>query len=71
MTEAVVDGVMYIVEEGRPINLHMVEIMTMQQKMGTYSRFVNGIVLDHGTRNLVMPNSLTNYHIMTCNVNFE
>mmetsp|Transcript_23203 Transcript_23203/g.46309 ORF Transcript_23203/g.46309 Transcript_23203/m.46309 type:complete len:540 (+) Transcript_23203:127-1746(+) len=71
MTEAVVDGVMCVAEEGRPIDLHMVEIMAMQQKMGTDSRFVNGIVLDHGARHPDMPTSLTNCHIMTCNVTFE
>ena len=49
----------------------MVEIMTMQRKMGTDSRFVNGIVLDHGGRHPDMPKVLNNCHIMTCNVTFE
>jgi len=45
--------------------------MTMQRKMGTDSRFVNGLVLDHGGRHPDMPKSLRNCHVMTCNVTFE
>jgi len=55
----------------RPIDLNMVEIMTMQRQMGTDSRFVNGLVLDHGGRHPDMPKVLNNCHIMTCNVTFE
>jgi len=61
MTEAVVDGVMCVAEEERPIDLHRWK----------YSRFVNGVVLDNGARHLDMANSLTYRHIMTCNVTFE
>jgi len=48
-----------------------VEVMTMQRKMGTDSRFVNGLVLDHGGRHPDMPKELRNCHVMTCNVTFE
>jgi len=81
ITDAVVDAIQCIYpaaedgteneEQARPIDLNMVEIMTMQRKMGTDSRFVNGIVLDHGGRHPDMPTVLTNCHIMTCNVTFE
>jgi len=86
MTDAVVDAIQCIspdpevvgddeqkVEEplSMPIDLNMVEVMTMQRKMGTDSKFVNGIVLDHGGRHPDMPKVLTNCHIMTCNVTFE
>jgi len=79
MTEAVVDSIRCVApekEEGSedaalPIDLNMIEIMTMEQKMGTDSRFVNGIVLDHGGRHPDMPKVLMNCHIMTCNVTFE
>ena len=54
-----------------PVDLNMVEIMTMQRKLGTDSRFVNGLVLDHGGRHPDMPKVLHNCHIMTCNVTFE
>ena len=49
----------------------MVEVMHMQQKMGCDSRFVNGIVLDHGGRHPDMPKYMEKCHIMTCNVSFE
>ena len=53
------------------MDLNMVEIMTMQRKLGTDSRFVNGLVLDHGGRHPDMPKELLNCHVMTCNVTFE
>lgn len=78
MTEAVVDAIQCIgpdedesEEERRPLDLHMIEVMTMQRKMGTDSKYVNGLVLDHGGRHPDMPKILTNCHIMTCNVTFE
>jgi len=83
ITEAVVDAIQCIYpdstttgddeeeERSRPIDLNMVEVMSMQRKMGTDSRFVNGLVLDHGGRHPDMPSILTNCHIMTCNVTFE
>eukprot|EP00591_Stephanopyxis_turris_P006182 CAMPEP_0195523824 /NCGR_PEP_ID=MMETSP0794_2-20130614/23273_1 /TAXON_ID=515487 /ORGANISM="Stephanopyxis turris, Strain CCMP 815" /LENGTH=565 /DNA_ID=CAMNT_0040653905 /DNA_START=129 /DNA_END=1823 /DNA_ORIENTATION=+ len=58
-------------EQRKPIDLNMVEVMTMQRQMGTDSRFVNGLVLDHGGRHPDMPTVLNNCHIMTCNVTFE
>lgn len=74
IADAVVDAMQCIVPEDTtksPVDLNMVEIMTMQRKMGTDSRFVNGIVLDHGGRHPDMPKVLNNCHIMTCNVTFE
>jgi len=43
----------------------------MQQQQGCDSRFVNGIVLDHGGRHPDMPKVMENCYIMTCNVTFE
>jgi T-complex protein 1 subunit zeta len=76
ITEAVVDSIQCIVPDDdvdvtKPVDLNMIEIMTMARKMGTDSRFVNGIVLDHGGRHPDMPKVLENCHIMTCNVTFE
>lgn len=71
---AVVDAIQCIAPPDTsksPIDLNMVEIMTMQRKLGSDSRFVNGLVLDHGGRHPDMPKVLTNCHIMTCNVTFE
>ena len=76
MTEAVVDAIQCIApdeddDERGPLDLHMIEIMTMQRKMGTDSKYVNGLVLDHGGRHPDMPKILNNCHIMTCNITFE
>ncbi|KAL7533100.1 hypothetical protein ACHAXR_005044 [Thalassiosira sp. AJA248-18] len=75
IADAVVDAIQCIVpadyDAQHPVDLNMVEIMTMQRKMGTDSRFVNGIVLDHGGRHPDMPTVLENCHVMTCNVTFE
>ena len=71
MTEAIVDAVQCVAEPDAPVDLHMVEIMHMQQQQGCDSRFVNGIVLDHGGRHPDMPKVMENCYIMTCNVTFE
>lgn len=73
ITNAIVDAVQCIAPNNPdvPLDLNMIEIMEMQRKMGTDSRFVNGLVLDHGGRHPDMPSILKNCHIMTCNVTFE
>lgn len=74
IADAIVDAMQCIVPEDTthtPVDLNMVEVMTMQRKLGTDSRFVNGLVLDHGGRHPDMPKVLMNCHIMTCNVTFE
>eukprot|EP00624_Nannochloropsis_granulata_P002080 evm.model.NODE_20088_length_4996_cov_12.770216.1 len=82
MTEAVTDAVLTLAqgrEEGKeeghgrsaPIDLHMVEIMHMTHKLGSDSRFVRGLVMDHGARHPDMPKALERCHIFTCNVSFE
>ena len=64
------DGIEEVKEE-KPVDLNMIEVMAMERKMGTDSRFVNGLVLDHGGRHPDMPKVLEKCHIMTCNVSFE
>jgi len=71
MTDAVVEAVQCIASPDEPVDLHMVEIMDMKQQQGCDSRFVNGIVLDHGGRHPDMPKVIENCFIMTCNVTFE
>ncbi|KAL3823451.1 hypothetical protein ACHAXA_010211 [Cyclostephanos tholiformis] len=73
ISDAVVNAIQCVVPEDpdSPVDLNMVEVMTMQRKLGTDSRFVNGLVLDHGGRHPDMPKVLTNCHVMTCNVTFE
>ena len=72
ITEAIVDAILCVAtDDDKPVDLNMIEVMTMMKKMGTDSRFVNGIVLDHGGRHPDMPKVLEKCHIMTCNVTFE
>lgn len=72
ITEAIVDAMLCVApEDDTPVDLNMIEVMAMVRKMGTDSRFVNGIVLDHGGRHPDMPKVLEKCHIMTCNVTFE
>lgn len=71
LTPAIVSAAQCIAEPEKPLDLQRVEIITMERKLGTDSRFVNGIVLDHGGRHPDMPTTLLKCHIMTCNVTFE
>jgi len=73
LAEAVVDAVLAIrpEEEGQEVDLHMVEVMHMKHRLGTDTRFVNGIVLDHGGRNNDMPKYLEDAYVLTCNVSLE
>jgi T-complex protein 1 subunit zeta len=71
MSSTIVDSVLSIAEEDKPIDLHMVEILEMQHKQSSDSMFINGIVLDHGSRHPDMPKSLENVFILTCNVSLE
>lgn len=71
MSDAVVDAVLAISHDDSPIDLHMIEIMQMEHKSATDSCFVNGLVLDHGSRHPDMPKTLSNVKILTCNVSME
>ena len=78
MTDAVVDAVLTVkdpdaggADEAPHIDLHMVEVMTMEHKLGADSRFVRGLVLDHASRHPDMPKRLENCKVLTCNVSLE
>ncbi|CAD2219680.1 T-complex protein 1 subunit zeta [Angomonas deanei] len=71
LADSVVDAVYAVTEEGKEIDLHMVEVMHMRHRLSSDTRFVNGIVLDHGGRNSDMPKYLENAYILTCNVSLE
>ncbi|KAJ1964312.1 T-complex protein 1 subunit zeta [Dipsacomyces acuminosporus] len=71
MTEAVVDAVLAIWQEGKPIDLFMVEIMKMQHRTATDSRLVRGLVMDHGARHPDMPKRSKDCFILTLNVSLE
>jgi len=67
----VVDAVLCVYVENRPIDLYMVEIMTMKHRTVEDTRLVRGLVLDHGVRHPRMPRSLKKVHILTCNISLE
>ncbi|KAH8055024.1 hypothetical protein JL722_8444 [Aureococcus anophagefferens] len=74
MTDAVVDAVLTVRGAGEDpeagIDLHMVEVMTMEHKLGADSR-LRWLVLDHASRHPDMPKKLENCKVLTCNVSLE
>ena len=71
MSDCIVDAMLSISQPGEAIDLFMVEILEMQHRFASDSSFIRGIVLDHGARHPDMPRSMTNVHILTCNVSME
>jgi T-complex protein 1 subunit zeta len=71
LVEIVTDSVLTIRRPQQPIDLFMVEIMTMQHKTEMDTTLVKGLVLDHGARQPDMPKRVTNAFILTCNVSLE
>merc|ERR1712002_626923 len=71
LTEIVVDAVIAIKQENKPIDLHMVEIMDMTHKTDSETKLVRGIVMDHGARHPDMKKKVDNAYILTCNVSME
>ena len=71
LVDIVVKAVQCIRKEGEQLDLHMVEIMSMIHKHSAQSRFVEGLVLDHGGRHSEMPEKLKNCHILILNVSLE
>jgi len=67
----VVDSVLTIKKDNQPLDLHMIEIMHMKHQSPLDSKFVDGIVLDHGTRHPDMPKRIENAFIFVCNVSLE
>ena len=71
LAEALVSSVQCIYAgPDMPIDLSRIEVMPMPRSTSE-SRFVNGIVLDHGARHPDMPDVLTNCKIMTLNTSLE
>jgi len=71
LTDIVAESVLTIRREGKPIDLFMVEIMHMQHQADVDTRFVKGLVLDHGSRHPDMPKKVSNAFILVCNVSLE
>lgn len=71
LTDVCVNAVLAIRQEGKQVDLHMVEIMEMQHKTATDTSLIRGIVMDHGSRHPDMPKRLENAYVLTCNVSLE
>lgn len=71
MATAVVDAVQCIYSPDSPLDLHRVEILVLQRRTALDSRFVRGLVMDHGGRHPDMPSVLKQVHVMICNVSLE
>jgi T-complex protein 1 subunit zeta len=71
LSEAIVSAVQCIYTgPDQPLDLNRIEVMAMPRSTNE-SRFVNGIVLDHGARHPDMPDVLYNCKIMTLNASLE
>jgi len=71
LTEIVTDAILTIRRDNQPIDLFMVELMSMQHKSDMDTKLIKGLVLDHGGRHPDMPKKLENAFILTCNVSLE
>ncbi|EEC44978.1 predicted protein [Phaeodactylum tricornutum CCAP 1055/1] len=71
MSSAVVSAIQTIYEPDTPLDLHRVEILTLARHRAVDSKFVAGLVLDHGARHPDMPTQLLNVKVMTCNISLE
>lgn len=54
-----------------PLDLFMVELMQMKERLVTETRLVKGLVMDHGSRHPDMPKRLENVFVLTLNVSLE
>lgn len=71
LADIVVDAVRCIHKPGEEIDLHMVEIMHMRHKSAMDTKFINGLVLDHGVRHPQMKTRSERCFILTLNVSLE
>lgn len=71
MTDIIVDAIQCIRIPDQPIDLFMVELLHMKEHLSTDSRFIRGMVMDHGARHPDMPKKLKDCFVLTCNVSLE
>lgn len=70
LSDDVIEAVLTIKKE-KDIDLHMIEIIKIQQGTTSESRLIKGLVLDHGGRHPDMPKRLENCYILNLNVSLE
>ncbi|CUM63186.1 uncharacterized protein PRCAT00000755001 [Priceomyces carsonii] len=72
LTPIVTDAVLNVKKaDERNLDLHMIEIMTMQFGSAKDTELVKGLVLDHGTRHPDMPKRVENAYVLILNVSLE
>ena len=71
LANIVTDAILTIYREGEEIDLEMIEIMSLESQIEFESRFIKGIVLDHGSRHIGMPTILNDTFILLCNISLE
>ncbi|KAI6189536.1 Chaperonin Cpn60 TCP-1 domain containing protein [Aphelenchoides bicaudatus] len=73
ITECVVDAVLCIrkTDTDNEPDLHMVEVQQMEHESEMDTKFIRGLVLDHGGRHPDMPKHVENAFVLTCNVSLE
>ncbi|CAI5759218.1 unnamed protein product [Candida verbasci] len=72
LTPIVTDAVLTVKNnENDNLDLHMIEIMTMQHGSSKDTELIKGLVLDHGARHPDMPKKLKNAYILILNVSLE
>lgn len=72
LTPIVTDAVLNVrTENDKNLDLHMIEIMTMQHGNAKDTELIKGLVLDHGARHPDMPRRIENAYILILNVSLE
>ncbi|EDK47554.1 T-complex protein 1 subunit zeta [Acetobacter pasteurianus] len=71
LTPIVTDAVLTVQNDELALDLHMIEIMTMQHGSARETELIKGLVLDHGARHPDMPKKVKNAHILILNVSLE
>lgn len=71
LTPVVTDAVLQVQQPDTPLDLHMIEVMTMQHGTAKDTELIKGLVLDHGARHPDMPRRVSNAHILILNVSLE
>lgn len=71
LTDIAVNAVQCIRRPDTPMDLNMIETMHMRHKSAMDTKFVNGLVLDHGGRHPNMPKRVENAFIFLCNISLE
>ena len=66
-----VDAILTIYNERQMIDLERIEILQIKSKTESDSKWIRGMVLDHGARHPDMPKILHNAFVLLCNINLE